>query len=172
MRLLQTFSSTKPQVTLPTRTCTMELTLSDYNASPLLNLHHQGAPHAPVALSVLNRILAGLLHRPLLQLLALSTTRIQILSTGRLRAPLPSIRILRRRPSQLQRILKMTSSSLGVNPKRNFICAANVAEGSPRGPTCGGMTRSILERNRFPAVFLAVVPHLSKYARLLVTLAV
>ena len=86
---LQTFSRTKPQVTLPTRTCAMELTLNDCNASPLLNLHRHAAPHAPVALFVLNRILAGLLHRPLLQLLVLSMTRIQTLSTGRRRAPLP-----------------------------------------------------------------------------------
>jgi hypothetical protein len=72
----------------------MELTLNDYNASPLPNVHHLAAPHAPVALSVLNRILAGLLHLPLLQPLALSVTRIQILSTGRLQAPLLSIHTL------------------------------------------------------------------------------
>jgi hypothetical protein len=170
MRLLQTFSGTKPQVTPPTRTCTMESTLNDYNASPLLNLHHRAAPHAPVALSVLNRILAGLLHRPLLQLLVLSTIRIQILSTEPLQAPLLSIHIPRCRPSQPQRILKMMSSSLGVNPKRSLMCAVNAARDSPRGLTCGGMTRSIPERNRFPAVFLAVVPHLSKYVSLVMSL--
>ena len=64
----------------------------------------------------------------------------------------------------------MTSSSLGVNPKRKLMCAANAAGGSPRDPICGGMTRSILERNRFPVAFLAVVPHLSKFVPLSMSL--
>ena len=141
----------------------MELTLDDSNASPLPNLHHRAALHVPVALSVLNSTPAGLLHRPLLQPLALSMTRTQILSMARLRAPLLSMHILRCRRSQLQKILKMMSSSLGVNPKKNLMCAPNAVGDSLRGPTCGGMTRSIPERNRFPAVFLVVVLHLSKY---------
>ena len=165
MRLIQIFSSTKPQVTLPTphQTCIMGLVLNDYNSSPLPSLRHLAAPHALVALSVLNRILAGLLHLPLLQLLALWMIRIQILSTARLQAPLLSIHTLRCQPSQRQKILKKASLSLGVDPKRNRMYAANVVGDSPRGPTCGGMARSIPERNRFPATSLAAALHLFKY---------